>query len=179
VIALKNIGDYVVLILVSASVGALGGFAAALVPTKSPGVSNPRWLTGSIVGAVAAVAVLVVLPGTTTTTTVAAGKTTTTVMWSLLRAIPVAIVAGWAGPQLLGAIQDRLLAVTKDAQLHATAEVAKSQLDKVASSVNVAVSGGITPAGASKVAPPITSALATAVEDGKKAIDAAAGRTET
>lgn len=178
-IALKDVGDYAVLILVSASVGALGGFAAALVPTKAPGVNNPRWLTGSIVGAVAAVAILIVLPGTTTTTTVAAGKTITTTTWSLLRVIPVAIVAGWAGPQVLGAIQGRLLAATKDAQLNATAEVAKSQLDKVASSANVVVSEGITPAGAPSVAPVMRSALASAVEDGKNAIDAAAGKTET
>jgi hypothetical protein len=176
VVALNGVSDYVVLILVSAGTGALGGFAAALVPTQSPGVNNPRWLTGAIVGAAAAVAILIVLPGTTTTTSVVLGKTTSTTTWSLVKVIPVAIIAGWAGPKVLGAVQDRLLAATKNAQLNATVTVAKSELVNIARTANTAVPQGITPAAAADAAPAMKSALEDAVQDGKTAIDAAAGK---
>ena len=132
-VTLKSVSDYVVLIVVAAGGGAVGGMAAALVPTKSPGVSKPRGLTGAIVGAVAAIAVLLVFPGTKESMTTINGQLVTTTTWSLLRVVPVALIAGWAGPKVLAVLQDRLLAVTKEAQVEATAAVAKAEIDKLAS----------------------------------------------
>jgi hypothetical protein len=48
VVELKDVGDYVVLLLVVAGGGALGGLGATLVPTATPGLKSPRWLTGAI-----------------------------------------------------------------------------------------------------------------------------------
>lgn len=131
-VTLKTVSDYVVLIGVAAGGGAVGGLAAALVPTTSPGVNNPRWLTGAIVGAVAAMAVLLVFPGAEKSTTTTNGQSVTTTTWSLLRVVPVALIAGWAGPKVLAVLQDRLLAAAKEAQVDATAAVARAEIDKLA-----------------------------------------------
>jgi hypothetical protein len=131
-VTLHSVGDYVVLILAAAGGGAIGGLAAALVPTTSPGVNKPRVLTGPVVGAIAAMAVLLVFPGTKESTTAVNGQLVSTTTWSLLRLVPVALISGWAGPKVLAVLQDRLLAVTKEAQVNSTAAVAKAEIDKLA-----------------------------------------------
>jgi hypothetical protein len=171
---LNDVGDYVVLILVAAGCGAAGGLAAALVPTTSPGVNRPRWLTGPIVGAVAAVAILIVFPGTKDTTTVAAGKAVTTTTWSLLRVVPVALIAGWAGPKALATLQDRVLAATKTERLRATTSVAKTQVEQMATRAGASVQEHADDATARTLAPAVTSALAADVQRAKDAIDSAA-----
>jgi hypothetical protein len=131
-VTLKTTSDYVILILVAACGGAIGGLAAALVPSMSPGVNKPRWLTGPIVGAVAAVVILLVLPGTKESTAVEAGHAVVTTSWSLIRVVPVALVAGWAGPKLLAVLQERLLAAGTEAKLGATVSVAMAQVENLA-----------------------------------------------
>jgi hypothetical protein len=42
------------------------------------------------------------------------------------------LISGWAGPKVLAVLQDRLLAVTKKAQVNSTAAVAKAEIDKLA-----------------------------------------------
>lgn len=152
-VALKTTGDYVVLILVAAGSGAIGGLAAALIPSASPGVNKPRCLTGPIVGAAAAVAILLVLPGTKESTTVEAGHAVVTTSWSLIRVVPVGLIAGWAGPKLLAVLQERLLAVGAEAKLGATVSVAKVQVETLADSTQT-----------------------DAAKSAKKAIEAAAGQ---
>jgi hypothetical protein len=132
VVTLSTVGDYVVLILVAAGGGAIGGLAATAVPTASPGVNKPRFLTGPLVGAVAAVALLLIFPGTKEATTILNGHAVTTTTWSLIRVIPVSLIAGWAGPKALAILQDRLLAAAKDATLEATVNVAKVEAEKLA-----------------------------------------------
>jgi hypothetical protein len=168
VVTLNTTGDYVVLLLVAAGVGAIGGFGAALVPTSSPGVNNPRWLTGAIVGAIAAVAVLLVLPGTKETTLTLQGHAVTSTSWSLLRVVPVSLVAGWAGPKVLASLQDRLAAAAKEAQLEATAKVAKTQVEQVASVAHAAASEHAPDA---SMGPAIEPPLQAAVTKAQAAID--------
>lgn len=136
-VTLSTTGDYVVLILVAAGAGVIGGLAAALVPSASPGVSKPRWLTGPIVGAVAAVVVLLVLPGTKESTAIEGGHAVVTTSWSLIRVVPVALIAGWAGPKVLAVLQERLLAAATEAKLNATVSVAKAEIDNMATDAQV------------------------------------------
>ncbi len=174
VVALHSVGDYVVLFVVAAECGAIGGLAAALVPTTSPGVNSPRALTGPIVGATAAIAILIVFPGTKDAVTVAAGKSVTTTSWSLLRVVPVTLIAGWAGPKVLAVLQDRVLAAGKEAQLQATATVAKAQIEKIAGTAHAAVGEASGHSLGVTSAPTLRETLDPAVEDAKAAIDAVA-----
>jgi hypothetical protein len=174
-VELKHVSDYVSLVLIAAGCGALGGLAAALVPTTSPGVNKPRWLTGPAVGAAAAVAILLVFPGTKDTLAVVAGEPVTTTTWSVLRVVPVALIAGWAGPKTLAVLQDRVLAAAKDQRLQATVSVAASQADRLAASGAASVrEHADDEATADALAPKVKAALDSDVEAAKAAIQAAA-----
>jgi hypothetical protein len=131
-VALNTVDDYVILVLVAAAGGAIGGLAATLVPTTSPSLNKPRELTGPLVGAVAAMAVLLIFPGTKESTATMSGQLVVTTTWSVLRVVPVALIAGWAGPKVLTVLQERLLAATNEAKLQATLSVATIEAEKLA-----------------------------------------------
>jgi hypothetical protein len=171
---LKDVGDYVVLVLIAAAAGGFGGLAATMVPTSSPGVNKPRLLTGPIVGATAAVAVLIVFPGTEETTKVVAGAAVSTTKWSVIKVVPISVIAGWAGPKVLGVLQDRLVAASKDAQLQATVSVAKEQVQQIADRAGTSVQEHAATTTAEELAPAVQSSLESEVSSAQAMIDAAA-----
>jgi hypothetical protein len=172
-LTLDTTADTLLLVLIAAAGGMVGGLAAELLlsrdgqtgafelPGRRTGLLDLGGFASLIVGAVAGVAILLVLPATTTVvTTDADGTTTTAASVDLLRLIATTLVAGSAGGSVLTALQSRVTAAINEARVEfvrATGEeevdrvrdTAVRQLDAMARSVGTAAAGGArAPAGA-------------------------------
>jgi hypothetical protein len=137
--------DYVWLILVVALLGAVGGVGAELMQNRgnvSGAIQLPRpGATGSslvdlgvvataILGAIAAVAVLYVLPPTTTTISSSGAATTN---YEIVKGVALSVLAGSAGRGLLTSLQSRLQASASQQQAEAAVRVARTQAEGLAS----------------------------------------------
>jgi hypothetical protein len=139
--------DFAWLILVVALLGAAGGVAAELLQNRgnvTGAVQLPMHATGSrlvdlgvvgsmIIGAVAAVAVLYLVPPTTTTA--ATASTAATTSYDIVKGVALSILAGSAGRALLTSLQSRLLASAGQQQAQAAVRVGAAQVDGAAKDV--------------------------------------------
>jgi len=205
-LTLATTGDYVLMVLIAAGSGLIGGLAAELLLSRdgrTGAFELPDWSGGLldfggfatlIVGAVAGVAILLVLPANTTVvTTTSDGTSTSAASFDLLRLVATTLVAGSAGGSVLTALQARVTAAinearvefvraTGEAEVDRVRETAVRQLDAMAEGIGNeparparARARGIgTPAGGEPAAEPAVTR--TAIEHAAREIDAAASR---
>lgn len=205
-LTLATTGDYVLMVLIAGGSGLIGGLAAELLlsregrtgafelPGRSGGLLDFGGFATLVVGAVAGVAILLVLPANTTVvTTTPDGTSTSAASFDLLRLVATTLVAGSAGGSVLTALQARVTAAinearvefvraTGEAEVDRVRETAVRQLDAMAEAIESeparpgrARARGIgTPArDESTVEPAVTR---TAIEHAAREIDAAASR---
>lgn len=143
-LTLASTGDYLFMVLIAAVSGLLGGLAAELLLSRDgqsgafelPGRSKGRFDFGGfaslVVGAVAGVAILLVLPANqTVVSTTADGTTTSTASFDLLRLIATTLVAGSAGGSVLTALQARVTAAINAARVEFVRATGEEEVERV------------------------------------------------
>lgn len=150
-IELENTGDTVVMLLVAAGVGLIGGIGAAFIewrrgiaaPTEvsQATAKHPIWSVAScvVLGGIAAVAVLYFFPPTEEV--VEGGKSTTS--YDLTELVALALIVGSAGAAFLQALQTRALALASAERTKATEATATEALNGVADQAAKATEAGI------------------------------------
>jgi hypothetical protein len=114
--------NWIVMLLVAASLGALGGLAYELLHRGRKTDEHLGWITSPVVGAAAALAILYFFPPQIPTVTVAEdGTTTTTYVYDVVKLVALSLIAGSAGGTLLIAMQARVVAQVKEQEVQ-TAE---------------------------------------------------------
>jgi hypothetical protein len=136
-IDLNDLKDYVGLMILAAIVGAVGGFVGELMISRRSGsgqLEAPHksdrgrfwdlgFFAGIIVGAAAAVAVMLLLPPAETV--VKDGVETTS--YDLIRVVAQSLIVGSAGTSFMRALRDKVSKVVADTKL----ETVKGQLDEL------------------------------------------------
>jgi hypothetical protein len=180
-IALNHTGDYIVMLLIAAGIGAIGGLGAELLIKRSESTGTielPHRLKESqlvalglpaslIVGAIAAVAALYFFSPVTETVVPAASVATTSTVthqYSLAKLVPLALIVGSAGPAFLASAQSRLVSALNAQRVDAVASTAKNQLTQVEESAKAAVPGAVRKALAEEI-PDATADTQQAVAD--------------
>jgi hypothetical protein len=198
-IILETTGDYLLTVLIAAVAGLIGGLAAELLlsrdgmtgafelPGRAKGLLDLGGFASLVVGMVAGVAILLVLPpNATVISTADDGTSISTLSYDLLRLIATALVAGSAGGSVLTALQSRVTAAINAARVEfvrATGEdevdrvrdVATRQLDAVARSLSGAQSGSGSPTARSRS---IGSSTTTQGSNAEEAIASAAAEID-
>ena len=114
--------NWIVMLVVAASFGALGGLVHEALHKNSSTEERLGWFAGPLVGAAAALAVLYFFPPQIPTVRVAEnGASTTTYVYDLVKLVALSLIAGSAGGTLLTAMQARVLAQVKEQEVQ-TAE---------------------------------------------------------
>jgi hypothetical protein len=165
-LTLATTGDYLLMVLIAALGGLVGGLAAELLlsrdgqtgafelPGRRTGLFDLGGFATLVVGAVAGVAILLVLPATNTVVTTAAdGSTTTAASFDLVRLVATTLVAGSAGGSVLTALQSRVTAAINEARVEFVRATGQEQVDRVRDAAvrqlgAMAESRGTAPAGA-------------------------------
>lgn len=165
-LTLATTGDYLLMVLIAAAGGLVGGLAAELLlsrdgqtgafelPGRRTGLFDLGGFATLVVGAVAGVAILLVLPATNTVVTTAAdGSTTTAASFDLVRLVATTLVAGSAGGSVLTALQSRVTAAINEARVEFVRATGEEQVDRVRDAAlrqlgAMAESRGTAPAGA-------------------------------
>lgn len=151
--------DYVVMLLVAAGVGAIGGLGAELLLKRADSTGTieiPHRLKGTklfalglpaslIIGAIASVAVLYFFLPVTEVITSGTGTTASTVTreYSLVKLVPLALIVGSAGPAFLASAQSRLLSALNAQKVDAIADSATNQFAQIEESVKAATPGAV------------------------------------
>ena len=143
-LTLSTTADYIFMVLIAAASGLLGGPAAVLLlsrdgrtgafelPGRSKGLLDFGGFASLVVGAVAGVAILLVLPANqTVVTTTAEGTTTSTASFDLLRLVATTLVAGSAGGSVLTALQARVTAAINAARVEFVRATGQEEVDRV------------------------------------------------
>ncbi len=143
-LTLETTGDYLLMVLIAAVGGLVGGLAAELLlsrdgqtgafelPGRRTGLFDLGGFATLVVGAVAGVAILLVLPATATVVTTAAdGSTTTAASFDLVRLVATTLVAGSAGGSVLTALQSRVTAAINEARVEFVRATGEEQVDRV------------------------------------------------
>jgi hypothetical protein len=159
VIPLSETVDYVIMLLVAAGIGAIGGLGAELLIKRAENTGTieiPHRLKESnlvalgfpaslIVGAIAAVAALYFFSPVTETVIPAVGSTSSHVTheYALAKLVPLALIVGSAGPAFLASAQSRLVSALNAQKVDAVAGTAKNQLAQVEASAKAAVPGAV------------------------------------
>jgi hypothetical protein len=103
--------NWIVMLLVAASLGAVGGLVHECLHKDRSTEERLGWFAGPLVGAAAALAVLYFFPPQIPTVEVAGdGTRTTTYVYDLVKLVALSLIAGSAGGTLLTAMQARVLA---------------------------------------------------------------------
>lgn len=165
-LTLETSGDYLLMVLIAAVGGLVGGLAAELLlsrdgqtgafelPGRRTGLFDLGGFATLVVGAVAGVAILLVLPATATVvTTEADGSTTTAASFDLVRLVATTLVAGSAGGSVLTALQSRVTAAINEARVEFVRATGEEQVDRVRDAAvrqlgTMAESSAVRPAGA-------------------------------
>ena len=149
-IELDGTRDYVILLLVAAGLGAIGGLAYELTLGGRGRIELPRtthrgryldlgvW-ANVILGAIAAPASLWIFPPEERTTVNAAGQTVTTTEWNIIKVVGLSLIIGSAASSFLTAMQARALALVKTQEAEQTRKVASQQLEAVKTAVEANV----------------------------------------
>jgi hypothetical protein len=143
-LTLDTIGDYALMVVIAAVAGMAGGLAAELLlsrdgqtgafelPRRKTGMLDLGGFASLLVGAVAGVAILLVLPASMTVVTTAAdGTTTSTPTFDLLRLIATTLVAGSAGSSVLTALQARVTSAINAARVEFVRATGEDEVDRV------------------------------------------------
>jgi len=142
-VQLGTTGDFILVIVIAAMSGLIGGLAAELLLNRDgetgtfavPKRRNGLWDLGGfgrlIVGAAVGVAILAVVEPQTTVT-VSPDGTTTSRTYDIVRLVATAIVAGSAGGSILTALQATTLAMINDSRVQATVAASEQQLEHLA-----------------------------------------------
>jgi hypothetical protein len=159
-IDLKETADYVVMILVAAGVGAIGGLAAELLLERSDNtgtVELPGRIVGTrfldigfpaslLIGAIAAASILYFFPPTTETVTPGASASdpaTTVVQFDLVKLVALSLIVGSAGPRFLAAAQNRVLAAVNEQKAGAAVTTGTTQVSQMAESAQAAIPAAV------------------------------------
>jgi hypothetical protein len=144
VISLQTPIDYLIIFLVTAIAGLIGGLAAELLltrneqtgtfelPTRREGVFDFGGFASLLIGAVVGVAILIVFPPETTIiTNTADGTTTSFRAYDVVRLVVTSLVAGSAGGSVLSGLQARLSAAINESRIQFTSDTAQLQLQQM------------------------------------------------
>ena len=157
-IQLTTDADYIVMILVAAGVGAIGGLGAELLLKRGddtgtleiPGrVKGTRFVdigfpASLILGAIAAVAILYFFPPVVETVTTASGKApTSTHQYDLVKLVALSLIVGSAGPAFLATAQSRVMSAINAQKAETAVQTGKNQVEQVAESAKAAVPGAV------------------------------------
>ena len=145
-IELDGTRDYVILLLTTAVLGALGGLAYELTLGGRGRVEWPHWAqrgryldlgvwASIILGSIAAPSALWIFPPEETTTIDTAGKAVTTTEWNIIKVVGLSLIVGSAASSFLTAMQARALALVKTQEAQQTRNVANQQLEAVKNAV--------------------------------------------
>lgn len=141
-IELHGTGDYLLVIAIAGASGLVGGLAAELLLNRD-GVTGAFELPGRrkgglfdlggfsslVVGVVAGVAILLVMPPATMSTSAADGSVTSA--YEPLRLVATSLVAGSAGGSVLTALQARVTAAINAARVEFVRARAEDEVDRV------------------------------------------------
>lgn len=131
-IPLDNTGDTVIMLLVAAGVGLLGGVAAGLLEIRrDPKKAKKCWgmiLSSIFLGGVAAVAILYFFPPEEVTAKAVEGTTEVVREYNLTKLVALALIVGSAGASFLLILQKRTidLAVAKEDAAEKKVEAAQA-----------------------------------------------------
>jgi hypothetical protein len=141
VVDLESIHDYVVLFILAAAFGALGGLAYELLLTRGQEAGGVEWpgrrtavpnyldlgFFGSMfLGAVAAVAVSYFFTPETQVKVTEGGTDLIKTQWQIVKVVPLSLIVGSAGGAFLSAMQARVLAQLKEQEAEATRRTAEA-----------------------------------------------------
>jgi hypothetical protein len=139
-VAAISLETNVIALLVAAIFGAIGGFVYELLqvrrenagkvelPWKEKGRNyyDLGWIASIVVGAVAAMAVLYVLPP------VAAGDKNGLFGYDLIKLVGLSLISGSAGTSVLGALHSRALDAIREQDLQKQIVVAEKRMERIA-----------------------------------------------
>lgn len=142
-IELTTTWDTVIMLLIAAGVGLIGGIGGGLLEMRRPstadsnstsnsnsGYSAKMFVSSVILGGIAAVAILYFFPPQETVTVTVGSETTTTTEYDLTKLVALALIVGSAGAGFLLALQKRtsdLLDAEKAVAANTSASVSASQ----------------------------------------------------
>ncbi|HEX2221326.1 MAG TPA: hypothetical protein VHK06_02260 [Candidatus Limnocylindria bacterium] len=144
-IALETVGDYLLVFLIAAVSGLVGGVAAELLlnrdgetgafelPSRNGRLFDLGGLATVLVGAVVGVAILLVFPPEITVVNQGAdGESTTSRSYDLLRLVATSLVAGSAGGSVLSALQARVTAAVNASRVEWVRDAGAQEVNRVA-----------------------------------------------
>jgi hypothetical protein len=142
-LTLDTIGDHLLLVLIAAASGLVGGLAAELLlsrdgetggfelPGRRRGLLDLGGFASLIVGAVAGVAILLVLPASTQVVATDGTETTTSTGYEVLRLVATTLIAGSAGGSVLTALQARVTSAINAARVEFVRTTGEDEVDRV------------------------------------------------
>jgi hypothetical protein len=144
---LQSSHDYVVLFILAATFGALGGLAYELLLARGQEAGGVEWpgrrtavphfldlgfLASMFLGAVAAVAVSYFFTPETQVKVTEGGKELIKTQWQIVKVVPLSLIVGSAGGAFLSAMQARVLAQLKEQEAEATKRTAQAITEQLA-----------------------------------------------
>ena len=143
-ITLGNPADYVVVFVLAAVAGLLGGLAAELLlsrdgetgtfelPARKGGFFDLGGFAPLLIGAVVGVAILIVFPPETTIVTDADDGTSTAFRaYDTVRLVATSLVAGSAGGSVLSSLQSRVTAAVNESRVQLAVATGEQQLEQL------------------------------------------------
>jgi hypothetical protein len=180
VIGLTHTIDYIIMLLVAAGLGAIGGLGAELLLKRGDNTGTiqlPSRLRGTdlvelgfpasvIIGAIAALAILYFFPPVSQTVTpgINGGAAKTTNQYDLVKLVALSLIVGSAGPAFLSTAQSRLMSALNAQKAGTAVDTGKNQVRQVAASATAAVPGAVQAAVAEAI-PGATSEQLNAIAD--------------
>lgn len=143
-ITLANPADYVVVFVLAAVAGLLGGLAAELLlsrdgetgtfelPARKGAFFDLGGFAPLLIGAVVGVAILIVFPPETTIVTDADDGTSTAFRaYDTVRLVATSLVAGSAGGSVLSSLQSRVTAAVNESRVQLAVATGEQQLEQL------------------------------------------------
>lgn len=157
-ITLTQTRDYVIMLLIAAVLGLVGGFAAEMLLThgrKTGAFELPRKLQRGtllefggfgtmLIGAIAAVGSIYFFPPTLqVVVTGTKGASHTIAQYDLTKLIALSIIIGSSGGSFLRAMQARTLALLNEERVQQTANVANQEIDQAGRNISSSVTAAV------------------------------------
>jgi hypothetical protein len=160
-ITLTQPADYALLLVIAAVSGLVGGLGYELVQTRGNSSGSIELMRRNgdfvdlgvaaslILGGIAAVAVLYVLPPQVTVSLTAAdGQTTTTTQYDIIKLVSLSLVAGASGGALITALRNRVTAAVATQRTETTKVAGKTKLDTLNAEASRAIQEALALGGA-------------------------------